>query len=530
MTTRLAYLSIFLLLGTASGTGQIIIPGVGYPGGRRYPRGGPGGQPASGPANNASTLVGILRKIEDKDVIIESDDSSITTVLKTGSTKYENASGGKATIGDFQPGDHVRIAANQDSKKAYHAKTIAMVTEGTPEEHSAASAATEDTSRPIFAKPNVSSSGGNSSSGSSSNDNDPNRPVLRRAAPSLSRAPDSGSNNSSGSSASSASGNDDAPRLRRASSSGSDSAPASAAPATNAAPPPLYGNSDTSSSSDPPVLRRSGSPPASTPVYDGDTAGQGRPSLHSDSSNGSPRLPQGMPATQDEFIEQAREAAFAFSETLPNYIVKQYTTRYATGGGRGGRTSWQALDQVTADVIDENGTEQYKNILINGRPPVRDVERSGSWSKGEFSSLLQDLFSPRTNADFHNKRNATIVNRAAWEYAFTVEQPNSHWHVEVETGAYMPGYSGEVWIDKENHRVLRIEMSAERMPSSFPLDQVEWAVDYDYVPIGESRYLLPVHSETLSCERGTNQCSRNVIDFRNYRKFTADSSITFAPQ
>jgi hypothetical protein len=237
-----------------------------------------------------------------------------------------------------------------------------------------------------------------------------------------------------------------------------------------------------------------------------------------------------MPAAEDPFVEQAREAAFAFSETLPNYVVKQYTTRYATGGGRGGRNSWQALDNVTADVIEEDGVEKYKNILVNGKAPVQGVERSGSWSKGEFSSLLQDLFSPRTNADFHGKRAATIVNRAAWRYDFTVEQPNSHWHVEVETGAYMPGYSGAVWIDKENYRVLRIEMSAERMPGSFPLDQVEWAVDYDYVPIGEGKYLLPVHSETLSCQRGTNQCARNVIDFRNYRKFTADTSITFAPE
>jgi hypothetical protein len=36
-----------------------------------------------------------------------------------------------------------------------------------------------------------------------------------------------------------------------------------------------------------------------------------------------------------------------------------------------------------------------------------------------------------------------------------------------------------------------------------------------------------VHSEILSCERRSGYCSRNVIDFRDYRKFTADSSIKF---
>jgi hypothetical protein len=110
-----------------------------------------------------------------------------------------------------------------------------------------------------------------------------------------------------------------------------------------------------------------------------------------------------------------------------------------------------------------------------------------------------------------------------------VEQPNSHWHVETGNQSYLPGYSGTVWIDKETSRVLRIEMQAEAMPRTFPLDQVESAVDYDFVMIGDAKFLLPTHSEALSCSRGTRECSRNVIDFRNYRKFTAESSITFDP-
>ncbi len=274
-----------------------------------------------------------------------------------------------------------------------------------------------------------------------------------------------------------------------------------------------------------------------------------RPSLHADDVNGvtrAPSLPRvGDPSdgissagsrtsrrsssTGDPFIDDARDAAFSFSETLPNYVVKQYTTRYATTAARGGRTSWEALDNVTADVIEEDGTEKYKNILVNGRPPREDVEKSGSWSKGEFSSLLQDVLSPITDADFHGKRASTIVNRAAFRYDFSVEQLNSHWHVESEHQSYMPAYTGAIWIDKENYRVLRIELSAQNFPRGFPLDTVESAVDYDYVFIGEGKYLLPVHSEALSCARGTNQCTRNVIEFRNYKKFTADTSITFDP-
>ncbi len=65
-------------------------------------------------------------------------------------------------------------------------------------------------------------------------------------------------------------------------------------------------------------------------------------------------------------------------------------------------------------------------------------------------------------------------------------------------------------------------------PADFPTDHVESATDYQYTRLGDAKqYLLPVHAETLSCQRGTTYCSRNTIDFRNYHKYTGESSITF---
>ena len=214
-----------------------------------------------------------------------------------------------------------------------------------------------------------------------------------------------------------------------------------------------------------PQLRRA---PDSDGATSGGATSDGRPSLRADDRNNAPRMTARMPSTDDAFIDDAREAAFSFSDTLPNYVVKQFTTRYATATQRNGRSSWQTLDTVTADVLEVDNHEQYKNILVNGKPPVRDVERTGSWSKGEFSSLMQDVMSPVTDARFRNKQSVTIVNRAAFRYELSVDQENSHWHIEAESQAYMPAYTGSIWIDKETHRVLRIEMSAQRMPGSFP--------------------------------------------------------------
>jgi hypothetical protein len=76
--------------------------------------------------------------------------------------------------------------------------------------------------------------------------------------------------------------------------------------------------------------------------------------------------------------------------------------------------------------------------------------------------------------------------------------------------------------------VLRIEQQARSMPLLFPFDTIETATDYDFVRLASpEQFLLPVDAEVLSCLRGSRMCSRNRIDFRNYRKFGAQSDITF---
>ena len=220
------------------------------------------------------------------------------------------------------------------------------------------------------------------------------------------------------------------------------------------------------------------------------------------------------------FIDKARETAYTFVETLPNYTVKQVTTRYQND---------RAMDNLTCDLIVEAGKERYTNLQRNGKAMKEKAEESGSWSSGEFASTMQDIFSSASQAKFSPRGSTSLFQRQALLYDFTVEQKNSHWQIRTQQEQYFPAYQGTMWIDKETTRILRIEMQARNIPVAFPLDKVESAVDYNFVKIGLSSFLLPVHADVLSCERGSRQCSRNAIDFRNYKKFGADSNVTFTP-
>ena len=488
------------------------LPGV--PNSGRYPgRNPPQDQPLPGgslPGRNRSskkvatpiptdTVAGILRRVSATEITLQPADKRIIRIAISKTTKYVTTDATGKSVdyksSDLEPGDHITIEASRDDQSFFFAVSVRFDKKGTAAERAAAGEAL----------PELISSGGGTAISDSPADADDDRPRLTRpGAPAAVHEPP----------AVAAVVVEPEPPSRPATVMAPAAAPRSD---DDPGPPRLNRNRTLAQRSEPP----------SVPPPSGDRRVTAPQTVDADPvvtrNVERPQQTQG----EDPIIAAAREAAVSFTETLPNYVVKQVTTRYQTEQAAGQKTSWRALDVVTADLVMQGGKETYKNILVNGKAPKQALEKSGSWSNGEFASMLQLVLNPGSETDFRGKRSSSIVNRQVWRYDYSVEQQNSHWTLEAAGQSYEPAYAGAIWIDKETSRVLRIEMSAKRIPADFPLDSGESTVDYDFVLLGDRKFLVPVHSEVLSCQRGTRDCSRNVIDFRNYRKFGADTSISF---
>jgi hypothetical protein len=162
------------------------------------------------------------------------------------------------------------------------------------------------------------------------------------------------------------------------------------------------------------------------------------------------------------------------------------------------------------------------------------VPSSGIWSQGEFSAALLVVLSPQSAAQFVAKGRDLIRNHRATRYAFTVDQAHSKWSLPAETGSgvssdvrFSPAFDGTIWIDDGTGQALRILISARGLAKAYPSDLIESTIDYDLVKIADAGYMLPVRSELLTCQQRGNLCFRNVSVFRDYKKFEADTSLTF---
>ena len=451
----------------------------------------------------------MLRSIDNKSVIITGGDTRTINLKRSVKIKILR-DGTEFPESALRPGDQVSIEATQDDEGFYTAVNVTLEKTGSPEDRAKAGRRIE------------------SSVSESSNDDSGGRPKIRRKDPA---------------------GDDEPPVMRRAGSDPKDARSEVAAddtlkpqnkddlsvptndkadveaarnqverivlPGATDAPP--------SDESDPgrPRMQR-GARPARVPVETVERASsEPRPSV----MRSEPREAEVPRATLDPKIEKARHVVETFTDSLPNYVCKEHIARFISTTRK---ADWQAQDIVGTDLVYVDHKEKYGNLTVNGKPWKKSMEQmQGSWSTGEFGTIVADLFAPETQTAFRARGSSRVGAHDADKFDFEVTQDNSHWKIMVPSQAVLPAYRGSVWIDRSTSQILRIEMATYRMPVEFPMDKVESAVDFDFIRIAERQFLLPTHAETLACYRGTDNCTRNVIDFRNYHRFTGDSTIVF---
>lgn len=235
---------------------------------------------------------------------------------------------------------------------------------------------------------------------------------------------------------------------------------------------------------------------------------------------------------RDEALDKTLRWALDYSKSLPDFICQQDTRRFLDPRYLPGREgSWNPLDTIVENVSyvsgkDVGGKEAYE--LVSDSDPALVAKTAealgGTISRGEFGSVLADLFAPGTAAAFQWLRWDAVRGNVTHVYGFRVDRAHSTKLMEVDGRRRItPGYHGLVWIQRDLNVVREIVLDLD-IPSDFPLQGVHQVLDYDYFDIGGSPYLLPLKSQT-QMHRG-RLGSRNEIDFQHYRKYSVDETIT----
>ncbi|MDR3699923.1 MAG: hypothetical protein P4L56_09835 [Candidatus Sulfopaludibacter sp.] len=240
-------------------------------------------------------------------------------------------------------------------------------------------------------------------------------------------------------------------------------------------------------------------------------------------------------------LEEARRTALNYSKSLPDFICTELIHRFEGYGPTG---PLRPTDVLTLQLTYFQMKENYKLVARNNKSTKASLASvGGAFSQGEFGSKLMLLFHPTSKAEFTFEEWTTIGDRRVAVYTFRVKRVNSHFEMRVAQNSVVAGYHGEVFIDEPTQRVLRVAETID-VPEGFPVQFSHNTEDYDFVDVSGHAYLLPVRCESLAADlppvrgRGgrlmdtesqkANQIRyRNVIEFRDYRKYAAESTLSF---
>jgi hypothetical protein len=245
---------------------------------------------------------------------------------------------------------------------------------------------------------------------------------------------------------------------------------------------------------------------------------------------------------QDGALDAARRGALSYSHSLPNFVCSEAISRYNDYTDRG---AWVTVDRLTVQVTFSGEREDYKLMARNGRPTDLTLEEvSGTLTKGEFGSALLLIFQPSSGAEFQFRRWQNVQKRRLAEFTYQVSAAKSRYFLKAGAQTVIVGYHGAVAIFPETGEVFQWSVEAEP-PSGFPMTESSVRLQYDYRKIDGMPYLLPVHAEMRTTERGLSEKQleevplvrrnaarrpvhhRNIVEFQSYRKFGVESTVTF---
>ncbi len=231
---------------------------------------------------------------------------------------------------------------------------------------------------------------------------------------------------------------------------------------------------------------------------------------------------------QQKVIGEVRDYALNYSQSLPNFICLQVTRRYEDRHYRPGEEgSWATLDRLAEKLSYFDQHEKYEAISQNDNSLFGKTSEDlgGALSRGEFGTLLRQIFDPASDAEFQWERWGMLRGHLSHVFSYSIDRAHSK-----ETISYnkilevTPAYHGEVFVDKATNTILRVTVEPEP-PADFPVQNIHQVLDYSSVDISGQKFLLPLVSQVIMRSDGVG--SKNEVEFRGYRKYAADISIQF---
>lgn len=239
---------------------------------------------------------------------------------------------------------------------------------------------------------------------------------------------------------------------------------------------------------------------------------------------------------QQQILDAMRDYAMNYTRNLPNFLCVEVMRRYFEPSGGQGSGTYHSLGDILAKVSYNQGQEHYSVYSVAGHYQETSLEHvggGGAVSTGEFGSMMREIFTPESQADFNWDHWAKLRGRKMAVFHYYIDSGHTQYSIAYTSGEHdeqriYTAYEGLVYADENTGEITRIKFHAVNIPKTFPVTDALEILDYGDVEISGKTYICPLLAQLYMTTAEAK--TKNEIEFRNYRKFDIGSSITFGSE
>jgi hypothetical protein len=223
-------------------------------------------------------------------------------------------------------------------------------------------------------------------------------------------------------------------------------------------------------------------------------------------------------------LEHARRVNLEYAANMPNFVADEKAERYRSTSKS---PRWSHFDTIAAEITFRGNRAVRQQIRRNGKPWEEpfDALPGFKWYEG-FETEITPLFDARCPTTIEYQGRSKLAGRQLLEYRFSSPVDGCFPFFYFTYQRFNPARTGNVFIDDADGNVIRVDDQTHGFPEDFEFAEREQHVSWDYVKIGESSHLLPVHADFLVLyHSGTRY--RIEVEYKNHRHFETSSDVTF---
>ena len=224
-----------------------------------------------------------------------------------------------------------------------------------------------------------------------------------------------------------------------------------------------------------------------------------------------------------QMIEDARQRALSWSDTLENFICFEVTNHFVKSGSD---AAWKQEGTLVERLQLVDKAQTRSTVMLNGEASTTAPDQLEFFrSSGEFGAMFHMIFDPSAKTEFTWKQAALLDGQPIQIFAFKVARTNSTFNLTDRNGHMaVVGFSGLLYLDPATGSIRRVSIAADDIPSRLEIRACSLSVDYSWMAMQNHDFLLPVRG-VVGMQETSRHPVMNEFAFRDYRRFGSQVRI-----